>query len=201
MEIFTAEGFVALLQVIGIDLVLAGDNAIVIGLAAAGLPKEMRTKAILVGIIAATVLRIAFAAAATQLMAITGLLLAGGVLLLWVCWKMWRELRAGHEAAIDVGNVLLPAISAGACLALVAPALVRTLLDFETTGFAPLLARYAARDVLQGRTVHTSEGLTGCALGVGPDGALRLAQPQGEVQVRSAEVSVRPVATEPTRAA
>jgi YjbE family integral membrane protein len=98
MEIFTAEGFVALLQVIGIDLVLAGDNAIVIGLAAAGLPKEMRTKAILVGIIAATVLRIAFAAAATQLMAITGLLLAGGVLLLWVCWKMWRELRAGHEA-------------------------------------------------------------------------------------------------------
>lgn len=98
MEIFTAEGFVALLQVIGIDLVLAGDNAIVIGLAAAGLPKEMRTKAILVGIIAATVLRIAFAAAATQLMAITGLLLAGGVLLLWVCWKMWRELREGHEA-------------------------------------------------------------------------------------------------------
>ena len=96
---------------------------------------------------------------------------------------------------------LLPAISAGACLALVAPALVRTLLDFETTGFAPLLVRYAARDVLQGRTVHTSEGLTGCALGVGPDGALRLAQPQGEVQVRSAEVSVRPVATEPTRAA
>lgn len=98
MEIFTAEGFVALLQVIGIDLVLAGDNAIVIGLAAAGLPKELRTKAILVGIIAATVLRIAFAAAATQLMAITGLLLAGGVLLLWVCWKMWRELREGHEA-------------------------------------------------------------------------------------------------------
>jgi YjbE family integral membrane protein len=96
MEIFTTEGMIALLQVIGIDLVLAGDNAIVIGLAAAGLPKEMRAKAILVGIIAATVLRIAFASAATQLMAITGLLLAGGVLLLWVCWKMWRELREGH---------------------------------------------------------------------------------------------------------
>lgn len=96
MEIFTGPGLIALLQVIGIDLVLAGDNAIVIGLAAAGLPKELRTKAILVGIIAATVLRIIFAAAATQLMAITGLLLAGGILLLWVCWKMWRELRDGH---------------------------------------------------------------------------------------------------------
>jgi YjbE family integral membrane protein len=96
MEIFTYAGFVALMQVIGIDLVLAGDNAIVIGLAAAGLPKEQRGKAILVGIAAATVLRIFFAAITTQLLAIVGLLLAGGILLLWVCWKMWRELRAGH---------------------------------------------------------------------------------------------------------
>lgn len=97
-EIFTPEGFTALLQVIGIDLVLAGDNAVVIGLAAAGLPKEQRNKAILIGIIAATVLRIGFAAVTTQLLAIVGLLLAGGILLLWVCWKMWRELRAGHAA-------------------------------------------------------------------------------------------------------
>ena len=97
-EIFTPEGFTALLQVIGIDLVLAGDNAVVIGLAAAGLPKEQRNKAILIGIIAATVLRIGFAAVTTQLLAIVGLLLAGGILLLWVCWKMWRELRSGHEA-------------------------------------------------------------------------------------------------------
>lgn len=97
-EIFTPEGFTALLQVIGIDLVLAGDNAVVIGLAAAGLPKEQRNKAILIGIIAATVLRIGFAAITTQLLAIVGLLLAGGILLLWVCWKMWRELRVGHEA-------------------------------------------------------------------------------------------------------
>ena len=96
MEIFTAAGFYALMQVIMIDLVLAGDNAIVIGLAAAGLPKEQRTKAILVGILAATVLRIFFALVTTQLLAIVGLLLAGGVLLLWVCWKMWRELRAGQ---------------------------------------------------------------------------------------------------------
>jgi YjbE family integral membrane protein len=80
-----------------IDLVLAGDNAIVIGLAAAGLPKDQRTKAILVGIIAATVLRIGFALATTQLLQIVGLLLAGGVLLLWVCWKMWRELRTPHH--------------------------------------------------------------------------------------------------------
>ncbi len=98
MEIFTYEGFMALLQVIGIDLVLAGDNAIVIGLAAAGLPKELRAKAILVGIGAATIMRIGFALITTQLLAIVGLLLAGGVLLLWVCWKMWQELRAGaHE--------------------------------------------------------------------------------------------------------
>ncbi len=96
MEVFTADGLTALAQVIGIDLVLAGDNAIVIGLAAAGLPKEQRARAILVGIIAATVLRIIFAAMTTQLLAITGLLLAGGILLLWVCWKMWRELRDGH---------------------------------------------------------------------------------------------------------
>ncbi len=98
MEIFTYEGFVALMQVIGIDLVLAGDNAIVIGLAAAGLPKEQRAKAILVGIIAATIMRIGFALITTQLLAIVGLLLAGGILLLWVCWKMWRELRNGHGA-------------------------------------------------------------------------------------------------------
>ncbi len=96
-EVFTPEGMTALAQVIGIDLVLAGDNAIVIGLAAAGLPKEMRARAILVGIIAATVLRIVFAAFTVQLLAITGLLLAGGILLLWVCWKMWRELQAGHS--------------------------------------------------------------------------------------------------------
>lgn len=98
MEIFTYEGFVALMQVIGIDLVLAGDNAIVIGLAAAGLPKELRAKAILVGIIAATVMRIGFALITTQLLAIVGLLLAGGILLLWVCWKMWQELRQGAHA-------------------------------------------------------------------------------------------------------
>jgi YjbE family integral membrane protein len=101
MEIFTYEGLVALMQVIGIDLVLAGDNAIVIGLAAAGLPKDLRAKAILVGIIAATVMRIGFALITTQLLAIVGLLLAGGILLLWVCWKMWSELRNGAHGHDD----------------------------------------------------------------------------------------------------
>jgi YjbE family integral membrane protein len=105
-EIFTPEGITALLQVITIDLVLAGDNAIVIGLAAAGLPKDQRNKAILVGIIAATVLRIIFALLTTQLLAITGLLLAGGILLLWVCWKMWRELRYGHAGDVIAEEAL-----------------------------------------------------------------------------------------------
>ena len=88
MDFITGDWLVALFQVIAIDLVLAGDNAIVIGLAAAGLPKDQRNKAILVGIIAATVMRIGFALITKQLLAITGLLLAGGLLLLWVCYKM-----------------------------------------------------------------------------------------------------------------
>jgi YjbE family integral membrane protein len=93
-HIFNATVITSFFQVILIDLVLAGDNAIVIGLAAAGLPKEQRGKAILIGIVAATILRIIFAVIATQLLQITGLLLVGGALLLWVCWKMWCELRA-----------------------------------------------------------------------------------------------------------
>jgi YjbE family integral membrane protein len=105
-DFITADALVALSKVIVIDLVLAGDNAIVIGLAAAGLPPQQRVRAILIGIIAATLMRIGFAAITTQLLEVFGLLLAGGVLLLWVCWKMWRELRAGHmvhsEANVSV---------------------------------------------------------------------------------------------------
>jgi YjbE family integral membrane protein len=100
-EIASHEALMAFFQVVMIDLVLAGDNAIVIGLAAAGLPKSQRNKAILVGIIAATVLRIGFASITVQLLQIIGLLLAGGVLLLWVCWKMWRELRTSHAHRQD----------------------------------------------------------------------------------------------------
>jgi YjbE family integral membrane protein len=88
---------IALGQVLLIDLVLAGDNAIVVGMAAAGLPAEQRRKAIFWGIVAATIMRIGFAAITTQLLAIVGLTLAGGLLLLWVCYKMFRELQRGHQ--------------------------------------------------------------------------------------------------------
>jgi len=88
---------IALVQVIVIDLALAADNAIVIGMAAAGLPKPQRRQAIAIGIIGATVLRIVFAIFTTQLLQIVGLLVAGGILLLWVAWKMWRDLRSGAE--------------------------------------------------------------------------------------------------------
>lgn len=80
-------------QVLMIDIMLAGDNAIVVGALAAGLPADQRRKVILIGIIAALVLRIAFALVVTQLMQIVGLIFAGGLLLLWVSWKMYRELR------------------------------------------------------------------------------------------------------------
>jgi YjbE family integral membrane protein len=91
-------GFItAFMQVIMIDLVLAGDNAVVIGLAAAGLAPDLRRKAIVIGIVAATLMRIGFALIATQLLGITGLLLAGGLLLLWVCWKMFEELRVSRR--------------------------------------------------------------------------------------------------------
>ncbi|MBP0446458.1 TerC family protein [Roseomonas sp. SSH11] len=104
-----ADWFIALGQVLLIDLVLAGDNAIVVGMAAAGLPPDQRRKAIFWGIVAATLMRIGFAAITTQLLAIIGLTLFGGLLLLWVCWKMYRELRQPHEQAhgaeVVSGNV------------------------------------------------------------------------------------------------
>ena len=88
-----ASQLTALGQVLAIDLVLAGDNAVAVGLAAAALPTEQRKKAILIGLAAAVVMRIGFALITVQLLAIVGLLLAGGILLLWVCWKMWREIQ------------------------------------------------------------------------------------------------------------
>ena len=87
--------FAAFLQVLMIDLVLAGDNAIVVGALAAGLPAEQRKKVIMIGVLAALVLRILFALIVTQLMQIIGLILVGGLLLLWVAWRMWRDLH--HE--------------------------------------------------------------------------------------------------------
>jgi YjbE family integral membrane protein len=88
----------AFFQVLMIDIMLAGDNAIVVGAIAAGLTPHQRKNVILIGILAALVLRILFALAVTQLMQIVGLTFAGGLLLLWVSWKMWRELRSGDPA-------------------------------------------------------------------------------------------------------
>jgi YjbE family integral membrane protein len=99
MEFLAPDAIAALFQVVMIDLALAGDNAIVVGMAAAGLPEHQRTRAIVLGMAGATALLIAFASITTQLLKLVGLLFAGGVLLLWVCWKMWRELRmaVGHH--------------------------------------------------------------------------------------------------------
>jgi YjbE family integral membrane protein len=97
-ELFTAAGFSALVTVLVVDLVLAGDNAVVIGLSAAGLPAAMRRRAIVAGIAVATLLRILLAFVAVQLLAIVGLGLAGGLVLLWVAWKLYRELRAAANA-------------------------------------------------------------------------------------------------------
>ena len=93
--------FAALVQVLAIDLVLAGDNAIVVGALAAGLPPEQRKRVILIGIMAALVLRVVFALMVSQLLGIIGLVLAGGLLLLWVAWKMYREL---HHGAVNAGS-------------------------------------------------------------------------------------------------
>jgi len=95
----------ALISVIIIDVVLAGDNAIVVGMAAAGLPAERRRRVIAAGIAAATVLRILFAAVTMHLLEIIGLTFAGGLLLLWVAWKMYRELLATHRAAAQAGHL------------------------------------------------------------------------------------------------
>ncbi len=97
LEYFTPQALAVLFQVVLIDIALAGDNAIVVGMAAAGLPAKQRTKAIAIGMAGAACLLIIFAIMATQLLKIIGLLFIGGLLLLWVCWKMWRELRESKE--------------------------------------------------------------------------------------------------------
>ena len=98
MDWISLSELTAFVQVILVDLVLAGDNAVVIGMAVAGLPREQRARAMVIGIAAATLLRILFASITVQLLQVIGLLLAGGLLLLWVSWKLWRELQAArHE--------------------------------------------------------------------------------------------------------
>lgn len=103
------EALTALFQVIALDLVLAGDNAVVIGLAAAGLPDMLRVRAVLFGMAAATALRLIFAVMATQLLQLTGLVLAGGILLLWVSWKMLRELYTPPERHADPTELITSA--------------------------------------------------------------------------------------------
>jgi YjbE family integral membrane protein len=100
--------FIALVQVVMIDVALAGDNAIVVGLAASRVAPEARRKVIFWGIAGAVVLRVLFAVLATRLFAIIGLTLAGGILLLWVCWKMYRELRRGHDDRAIIENGVAP---------------------------------------------------------------------------------------------
>ena len=103
----------ALLQVVMIDVALAGDNAVVVGLAVAGLPRRQQRPAIIFGVAGATVIRVALGAVTLQLLEIIGLLLAGGLLLLWVCWRMYRELRgsAHHDAGKAKSKTLTQAMA------------------------------------------------------------------------------------------
>ena len=98
-SLFTPDAIAVFFEILMIDIVLAGDNAIVVGALAAGLPADQRKKVILIGVAAALILRIAFALVVTQLLQIVGLILAGGLLLLWVAWKMWRELHLAGQSA------------------------------------------------------------------------------------------------------
>lgn len=126
------EQLFALLQVIMIDVVLAGDNAIIVGLAASRVAPEIRSQVIFWGIAGAVILRIVFALLTSQLLAIVGLTLAGGILLLWVCWKMYRELKHPHHEAHSLGAAATTAGAAGAT---------------ATMGFWPALNQIIIADV------------------------------------------------------
>jgi YjbE family integral membrane protein len=105
-DLITLAELTAFVQVVFVDLVLAGDNAIIVGIAVAGLPAHQRARVMVIGIGAATVLRILFASLTVQLLQIIGLLLAGGILLLWVSWKLWRELRDLRiSRMLDTGQI------------------------------------------------------------------------------------------------
>ncbi|HEX4271717.1 MAG TPA: YjbE family putative metal transport protein, partial [Rhizomicrobium sp.] len=101
LTLFQPGGLVALAQVVMIDIMLAGDNAVVIGLAAARVPEHLRKKVILWGLVAAVVLRVGLALIAVQLLEVIGLTLAGGILLLWVSWRFWRDMSGAHKHALQ----------------------------------------------------------------------------------------------------
>ncbi len=136
-NIGTPTAFAAFLQVLMIDIVLAGDNAIVVGALAAGLPAEQRKKVIVIGVLAALILRVIFALMVTWLLGIVGLVFAGGILLLWVAWKMYRDLAVDHatdspgspEIEGDADSGLKPAKSFAAAAWAVAVADVSMSLD------------------------------------------------------------------------
>ncbi len=167
MQALTGVGadLLALAQVVLIDVTLAGDNAVVVGLAVAGLPQRQRRGAILVGLAGAAVLRIALGAVTVQLLAVVGLLLAGGLLLLWVVWKSYRELRhlpapgqAGPsktmraamvqillaDVSMSLDNVLAVAGAAGGRLWVLAVGLVLSvlLMGLAAQAIAGLLERW-----------------------------------------------------------
>jgi YjbE family integral membrane protein len=126
---------IALAQIIVIDFTLAGDNAIVVGLAASRVDPRIRAKVILIGIAGAVVLRVLFAAVATQLLTVVGLTFAGGILLLWVCWKMYREISVPHPqpafagAAAGGGSPEMYTMSFGAAITQIVIADVSMSLD------------------------------------------------------------------------
>lgn len=109
MELISFAEAAAFLQVVFVDIMLAGDNAIVVAMVVVGLPAERRGRVLIVGIAAATLMRVLFALVTVQLLNVIGLSLAGGLLLLWVTWKFWRELKTRHEedqAAEDIDDIV-----------------------------------------------------------------------------------------------
>ena len=109
MELISFAEASAFLQVVFVDIMLAGDNAIVVAMVVVGLPAERRGRVLIVGIAAATLMRVLFALVTVQLLNVIGLSLAGGLLLLWVTWKFWRELKARHvedQAAEDIDDIV-----------------------------------------------------------------------------------------------
>lgn len=135
-EFLSGSELAAFGSVIIIDIVMSGDNAVIIGMAAAGLPLDLRRRAIVYGIMAATVLRIVFAMVTVQLLAIFGLTLAGGLLLAWVCWRMWRDIRGGQMQAPESDDDSNP----GAVVKTLRQAMVTIIIADVTMSFDNVLA-------------------------------------------------------------